>query len=1043
MRIVNFSVKRPVTMVIAIAVLIILGLFTFSKMPVDLLPEMDFPIAVVMTSYSGAGPEEVESQVTDLLEQALSTVSNIKEIHSTSSAGSSFVITVFNWGTNLDSAIIDIRESIGMVEGYLPSGSEKPMVFKMDPNMMPVIQMGISGGDSLGQLQDIAEDLIEPRLTRIPEVASVIITGGYDREVKVEVDPVKLENYGLSISQVSNMLMAENFNMSGGKVEQGGREYFVRNLQQFESIDDIKNVAILSSTGNTLYLKDIANVTDGYKDMSQLTRVNGQEAVGIHIMKQSDANTVKACNAVVKEMDRIKQDLGVDIDYQVVMNQADYINDSLDNTKSMIIQGAILAMLVLFLFLRNVRSTVIIFTSIPLSIVATFTLMYFSNYTVNLITMGGLALGIGRIIDDSIVVFENIYRHRNLGLPPMEAAIKGTSEVGGAVIAATTTIIAVFLPIVFVEGLASLLFKPLAITVSIAIFSSLLVALTVIPLMSSRMLTDKAMEKKDNIVANATRSFGHWLDNLGERYKALLSKALERRRRVIIIVTVLMIGSFAAIPLIGAEFLPRMDSGEISVSIEIDQGSKLTDADQIVAQVEEQVRSIEEIDLIFTSVGSSSNMMMDSGDSADNSVLYIKLVPLNERNRSVDTVAEEIRLKLADIVGAKISVGAMDATSMMASGGGPISVQIRGDDLNVLRDLSDDVAEIIKGIPGTREVEASLTDGQPELQVRIDRQRAAAYGLTPMQVSNEIKAAMEGMVATRYKVEGEEIDVRVKFAHQEEKDLDYLSNITIPTPSGVFVKLSQLATFETAQGPVSIDRTDQVRIATVSASLLNRDLKSVIEDIQAQTDELPLPAGYTIDFGGDNQEMMESFASLAVALLLALILVYSVMAIQYESFFNPFIIMFSVPTSIIGIVLGLLITGRSFSVTAFIGIIMLVGIVVSNAIIFVDYLKQLIEGGMERDAAILEAGRVRLRPILMTAFSTILAMLPLAIGLGEGAEVQAPLATVVIGGLLVSTLVTLVLVPVIYTIFDDWGQSIRRKFGLDIVDKDDTEVFKS
>ena len=1029
MRIVNFSVKRPVTMIISVAVLMILGFFTFAKMPVDLLPKMDFPIAVVMTTYTGAGPEEVESQITKPLEQSLNTLSNVKEIQSVSGAGSSFVIISFNWGTNLDSAIIDIRENIGFIERFLPSDSDKPMVIKMDPNMMPIVQMGISGGDSLAQLQDIASDIIEPRLTRIPEVASVIITGGFEREVQVAVDSVKLENYGITLSQVTNMLMAENFNASGGKVEQGGREYFVRNLQQFETVEDIENVAILTATGNTLYIKDIAMVTDGSKDVTQLTRVNGTDAVGIHIMKQSDANTVNTSAAVIKEMEKIKKELGATVDYEIVMDQAEYINFSLDNTKKMIFQGAILAMLILFFFLRNVRSTIIIFTAIPLSIIATFIMMYFSKNTINLLTMGGLALGIGRIVDDSIVVFENIYRHRTLGLSPMEAAVKGTSEVGGAVIASTTTIIAVFLPIVFVEGLASVIFKPLALTVSMAIFCSLIVALTIIPLMSSRMLTDKSMEPKDNIVANATRKFGSWLDNLGEHYKVFLAKALRRRRRVVIIVTVLMIGSLAAIPFIGAEFLPAMDSGEIAISVEIDKGSKLEDADLIATEVEGILHDIPEIDLIFSSIGSDANMMMGADGGADTSTIYVKLVALNERKRDVNTVAEDIRVKLADIAGAKISVSGMDATSMMAGGGGPINVQIRGDDLNILKELSEEVTQIVKHTSGTREVVASLTDGQPEMQVKIDRQRAAAYGLTPMQISNEIKSAMDGSIATRYKAEGEEIDVRVKYLTTEEKDIDYLSNLAIQTPMGFFVKLSQLASFDIAQGPISIDRIDQVRIATVSASLLNRDLRSVVEEIKLKTDEIALPAGYTIDFGGDNQEMMESFASLAVALLLALILVYSVMAIQYESFFNPFVIMFSVPTAIIGVVLGLLITGRSFSVTAFIGLIMLVGVVVSNAIIFVDYLKQLRERGIERDEAIIETGRVRLRPILMTAFTTILAMFPLALGIGEGAEVQAPLATVVIGGLLVSTVVTLVLVPVVYSIFDDWGQGFRRRFN--------------
>jgi len=790
-------------------------------------------------------------------------------------------------------------------------------------------------------------------------------------------------------------------------------------------------VAILTPTGASLRLGDIATVTDGYKEMEQYTRVNHKEAVGIHIMKQTDANTVKTSELVRKELAKIQQERNLDFEVDVVYDAASYVQQSINSTIRMIFEGALLAVLVLFLFLRNMRSTFIIFTSIPLSIIATFIMMYFYGTTLNLITMGGLALGVGRIVDDSIVVFENIYRHRSLGLSPMEAAITGASEVGGAILAATMTFIAVFLPMVFVEGLASIVFSPMAMTISFAILCSLFVALTIIPLMSSRILTDQSMQRTrtgSGRIFNIMQGFGNWIDNLGERYKVLLQACLNHRRRVIIIVTLLMVASCAAIPLVGAEFLPTTDSGEISVSIETDKGSSLDDTDEIVRQVEARILDIPEVETVFTSVGSTGTMLMSMGGGSNNSTLYVKLCPKNERQRGVEMVAEEIRQKLAGLAGAKYSVSVMDATSSMGSTA-PVVVQISGDDLDVLKELSVEVADIVRSTPGTREVTSSLTDGNPEVQIRIDRDRAAAYGLTPMQVASEIKSAMDGTVATRYKVEGEEIDVRVSYASGSYNDMDYLTNMTILTPQGAVVKLSQIATFELAQGPVQIIREDQVRKAEVSAELLNRDLNSVMTDIQARVAQMNLPAGYEISYGGENEEMMESFASLAVALLLAILLVYAVMAVQYESFFNPFVIMFSVPTCIIGVVFGLLVTGRAFSITAFIGVIMLVGIAVSNAIVYVDYLKQLRERGMERNAAIVEAGRVRLRPILMTAFTTILAMLPMAIGLGEGAELIAPLATVVIGGLLASTLITLVLVPVVYSIFDDWGQKISARFS--------------
>jgi len=1032
MSLIKFAVNRPVTMIIMVSVLLILGFFTYSKLTVDLLPEMELPVAAIITSYGGAGPEEVESGVTKLLESALTTVSNVDTIQSISTAGQSIIIMMFKWGTDMDAAGIEIKDSIGYVEGFLPSGVEDPMVVKMDPTMMPIMQIGVSGED-LEQVQEIAEEVIEPRLSRIPEVASVIITGGQDREVKVEVDPVRLENYGLTLSQVAQVLQMENFNMSSGKVTRGDREYYVRNMQEFETVEDIRNVAILTPTGASLRLGDIATVTDGYKEMEQYTRVNHKEAVGIHIMKQTDANTVKTSELVRKELAKIQQERNLDFEVDVVYDAASYVQRSINSTIRMIFEGALLAVLVLFLFLRNMRSTLIIFTSIPLSIIATFIMMYFYGTTLNLITMGGLALGVGRIVDDSIVVFENIYRHRSLGLSPMEAAITGASEVGGAILAATMTFIAVFLPMVFVEGLASIVFSPMAMTISFAILCSLLVALTIIPLMSSRILTDQSMQRTrtgSGRIFDIMQGFGHWIDGLGERYKVLLQACLNHRRRVIIIVTLLMVASCAAIPLVGAEFLPTTDSGEISVSIETDKGSSLDDTDEIVRQVEARILDIPEVETVFTSVGSTGTMLMSMGGGSNNSTLYVKLCPKNERQRGVEIVAEEIRQKMAGLAGAKYSVSVMDSTSSMGMGSSsPVVVRISGDDLDVLKELSTEVADIVRSTPGTREVTSSLTDGNPEVQIRIDRDRAAAYGLTPMQVASEIKSAMDGTVATRYKVEGEEIDVRVSYASGSYNDMDYLTNMTILTPQGAVVKLSQIASFELAQGPVQIIREDQVRKAEVTADLLNRDLNSVMTDIQARVAQMNLPAGYEISYGGENEEMMESFASLAIALLLAILLVYSVMAVQYESFFNPFVIMFSVPTCIIGVVFGLLVTGRAFSITAFIGVIMLVGIAVSNAIVYVDYLKQLRERGMERNAAIVEAGRVRLRPILMTAFTTILAMLPMAIGLGEGAELIAPLATVVIGGLLASTLITLVLVPVVYSIFDDWGRKISARFS--------------
>jgi HAE1 family hydrophobic/amphiphilic exporter-1 len=1031
MKIVNVAVKRPVTITILVSVVILLGIFTLSKMGLNLLPDMKFPVAVVMTTYTGAGPEEVE-QVSKTLENSLAGVSNIESIQSISQSGSSIVVLQYNWGTNMDAAMADIRDKLSVIESYLPSDVEKPMIFKMDINSMPVLSMGVTGGEdmSLAQLQTLAEDVIEPRLSRLPGVASVYVTGGMEREIKVEVDPVKLQNYGLSLSQVNAALQAENFNMSSGNVAEGQRKYYVRSLQQFESIDDIKQVAISGSGSGAIYIGDVAAVTDGFVDDRQITRVDQGEAIGIHCMKQSDANTVEACKEVKKEIAEIEKELGVDLDVKFTIDQSEYIEQSLDNTKKMIVEGALMALIVLFLFLRNMRSTLIVFTAIPLSIVATFILLYFNGSTLNLITMGGLALGLGRMIDDSIVVFENIYRHRTLGLSPMDAAITGASEVGTAVLASTLTMIAVFLPIIFTEGIASIIFKPLALTVGFAVACSLFVALTVVPLMSSRMLTDHSMTKKDKggRVYRLTEGFGNWLDNLGERYKKMVAWSLGNRKKIIIGVTVLMLVSCAGIPLVGAEFMSSMDSGEISISLEMDRGTTIENTTQVVNKMEKLLADIPEVTTIFTSIGSSGNMAMNNSVQGDKAAITVKLVPKDDRDKSVEVVTDEIRQMMADIPGAKIKVS-VASTFSMGNSTADVAIQIKGDDLDVLRDISSQVSDIVRKVPGTREVASSLANGTPEIQIKVDRQRAATYGLTPAQVSSAIRNAMAGSVATTYKVGGDDVDIRVRYSKQNHQDFSYLMNINIPTATGAQIALAQIADFELAEGPTSITRVDQVRQAEITAALLNRDLKSVINDIQAQINEkVDLPTGYMIEYGGTNEEMVDSFKSLALALLIAIILVYAVMAIQYESFFTPFIIMFSVPTCLIGIVGGLLITGRTFNVPAFIGMIMLVGIAVANAIVLVDYINRLIDRGIDRNQAIIEAGRVRLRPILMTALATILAMLPMATGLGEGAETQAPMATVVIGGLIASTFITLLLIPVVYSLFDDWGKKIRKKF---------------
>lgn len=1024
-RIAQFAINRPATIIILIAALIIIGVMNVTQMPTDLLPEMDLPYAAVITTYPGAGPEEVEEQVSKPIENAVATVSDIDTLMSQSSANSSMVIIGFNYGTNMDSAMADIRDKISMAESYLPDEVDKPMVMKIDPTIMPVMAVTIGSDQlSLAQLQTIAEDNIEPRLARISSVASVTILGGLEREVRIAVDPVKAQNYGLSLNQISSFLKSENYNMSSGDISYGERKYFIRSLQEFENVEDIGQVALTTATGSKIQLKEVAAITEGYKEVEQLTRVNQKAAVSLLVQKATDGNTVEACSGVKAEMEKIQNEIGDKVKAEIVMDQSKFINESINSTARTLMEGALLAVLIIFLFMRNLRSTVIVGMAIPLSLMATFIVLFYNGSTLNSITLGGLALGIGRMIDDSIVVFENIYRHRSLGLPAREAALKGTSEVGGAVLASTLTLIAVFLPIGLTGGISGVLFKPLALTICVAIACSLLVSLTVVPFMSSRMLTDKAMERQDagrGFVSGQFHRLADWLDGLGEKYKIWLAWTLGHRRLVMLSVVVLIVLALGMSPLVGAEFMPKSDSGQIDITLEADKGSRLEDVDKLAAQVETKLSKNPAVDIIYASVGSSGATASMSG--SNEASFMVQLVPKSER-KGAEQVAEEIRQSLKDISGAKTTVTASSGISM--GSGGAVALNIRGDDLDTLRTLSKQVVDIVEKVPGTRNVSSSLEDGNPEVQIRIDRQRAMAFGLTPAQVSSEIKMAVDGTTVSKYRSDGSEIDVTITSNKKESSDMDTLKQLTILTAQGS-IPLNEIASFELSTGPVQIDREDQTRQGTISCDLLNRDLNSVTKDIQAGISALKLPAGYSIDFGGENEQMMEAFSSLLLALIMAVLLVYVVMVVQYESFRDPFVIMFALPGAVIGIVLALLVTQRAFSVNAFIGIIMLIGIAVANAIVFVDYLKQRLEAGMERTEALLETGRVRLRPILMTALATILAMIPLAIGLGEGSETNAPLATVVIGGLIAATFVTLFLVPVVYSILDDWGQKFKKK----------------
>ncbi|MDO9534814.1 MAG: efflux RND transporter permease subunit [Bacillota bacterium] len=1040
MRLSDFSVNRPVAVFMAVLVVLMIGAVSLSGLSLDLMPEMNLPVAIVITSYPGSAPQEVETMISRPLEDVLGTVSNISSISSMSSMGSSIVITEFAMGTDMDFAALEMREKVDMVRGFLPDGAGDPMVMKMDINLMPVLMLGISGDRPLDELKTIAEDVIKPRIERLDGVASVDLTGGLTREIQVVVEAEKLAAYGLGINNVVQALQSQNMNLSAGRATRGSQEMALRVIGEYREVAQIAATSITAPSGAKLRLDDLARVEDGFKDSSGFSRVGDQPSISLSIQKQSGSNTVSVVQDTRRVIEGLRSQLPDDIAVFTVFDQAEYIEQSINNISWNIVIGGLLAALVLFVFLRSLRSTLVIALAMPISVVTTFNLIYFGGLNLNMMTLGGLALGIGMMVDSSIVVLENIFRLREKGLDRIEAAKSGTGEVANAITASILTTIAVFFPIVYVTGIVSELFTSLALTVSFALLSSLLVALTLIPMLSSRLLKVDNVKRNDHegarpngLVSRLVSVTGRWFKNLDGLYRNALGWCLSRRLFTVIIVGALLVGSLTLVPAIGADFMPAMDQGMITVDIELPRGSRMEETDKVVSQVEQVFSSYEqEIELIYSSIGSSGMDGMGSmgGGSSNRGSINVVLIPLNERKHSTTEVVEGVRGQLKAIPGADISISAVDD---MGFGGGmtgaPVEITLKGDDLDRLKILSAEIADLVRDIPGTREVITSLDEGQAEIQLVVNRDKAGVYGLSAAQIASAARTAVEGQVATRYRTGSEEIDVRVRLSEGGSKEFSEIENLMVASPLGFNVPLGEVVEIREVQAPSTIQRRDQVRVVSVTAQLEGRALAEVMEDVQMSvTENVVLPSGYTVVFGGEFEMMSDAFGDLSLALLMAIALVYMILAAQFESLLYPFVIMFSLPVTVIGVIFALFITGSTFSVITFIGVIMLAGIVVNNAIVLVDYINVLRRQGLERDEAILTAGPIRLRPILMTALTTILAMIPLAVGVGEGAEMQAPMAIAVIGGLTTSTFLTLLFVPVMYSLLDDMSRfRLRRK----------------
>ncbi len=1027
MKLSQFSVYHPIFTVMIILIVIILGFVSFTRLPIDLLPDITFPTLTIFASYGNASPEEVEELITRPIEGAMAAVPGVEEISSTSSEGSSRVRVSFAWGIDLEEASNDIRDRLDRIIPNLPEDVERPRLRKFDAASFPILIMGASSDLDPVQTRRIIDDQIKYRIERVPGVASLDIWGGRQREIHVNLQPDKIKALGLPLDLILNKIRSENVDVPAGTIERGNFEVLIRTPGVYTNLDEIRNTVVAIRDGVPIQVKEIASVEDSWQKIRRIVKVNGKPGIRLSISKQSGKNTVEVAQAVFKELERIKRDIP-QVSLTPIIDSSKYIQRSISNVGRAAVYGGLLAVLVLLFFLRSFRSTTVIATAIPISIIATFALIYFGGFTLNIMTLGGLALGIGMLVDNAIVVLENIYRLQESGEKPIKAAIDGSGEVTSAIIASTLTTLAVFVPLVFLRGMSGIMFKQLSYVIAFALFCSLVVALTLVPMLSSKVLrvTKLANPTNKSFGLKLYQMSGQFFINLENRYKKLLHYALDHRLLVLGIAFLLLVGSLLLVRLVGSEFMPSADEGEVRVTGEMEIGTRLGVMEEKFETVAAIVKNeVPEIESMVESMGGASFR----GSGSHVGEMRISLVPQSQRSRSSEEIASRLRKILTGIPGliTRIRTGQGFFLLRMGRGGGDrIQIEVRGYDLETADALAKQVALIVEKVDGVTDSRISRETGTPEEIIIIDRQKAADMKLTVSQIANTLQTFLTGTRASNYREAGFEFWIRVKVKDAEKMNLEDILDLTLTNSEGQPVMLRNVVNVRPRKGPVQIQRKDQERIITVSADISGRDMGSIIADMRENLRTLPVPRGFSVLFTGDYEEQQKAFRELFFGLILALMLVYMVMASLYESLRDPFVVMFSIPLAAIGVILMLFITNTTLNVQSYIGCIMLGGIVVNNAILLVDYTNLLRRRDkMPLREAIEEAGRRRLRPILMTATTTIMALLPLALGINEGGEAQAPMARAVIGGLLSSTLITLVIVPVMYSVFERMGKKER------------------
>jgi HAE1 family hydrophobic/amphiphilic exporter-1 len=1021
------AIERPVTMFMISGVVILLGIMSLARLPVDLMPDISYPSLTVRVSYPGVGPLEIEELVTRPIEQALSATSGVERLESTSSEGSGRVTLNFAWGTDLNEAADDVRNRLDRVRGRLPDEADSPVMFKFDANAQPIMGVGVEGNFDRVTLREMAENDLSPRLERVPGVASVSVEGGLRRQIHVELSKEKITALELPVNRIVQLLRSENQNVPLGEIDEGDRTYLLRSQGQFANLAEIESLVVMTRGGVPVYLKDIAQVRDSTEDLRSFTRINGNPGVRLRVTKQSGQNTVAIADAVRVEVARINTEIP-GLKLSVLDDSSIFINRSIASVQEAAILGAILVVAIIFLFLRNLRSTLIICTSIPISIVGTFALLYFGGFTLNTMTFGGLALGVGMIVDASIVVLENTYRHMEMGKDRMQASIDGSEEVWSAILASTLTHVAVFVPLLFLSGVSSILFKQLSYVVMFSLSMSLFVAVTIVPVLCSRVLKPPvhAGDRK-GVIGRLFSVSERALEGMDDSYRRILHKALMHRPTVLGLGTALVVAAVLILPTIGYELMPVADEGEVSVTAELPVGTRIERAHDVAVRLESLIEEyVPEKEIIITQAGSGG-----FGGSASRSQATIRLVNKEKRTRTSEEIARDLNRKLTGVIpGVIISTRASGGNSamnrLMGGGDSRLALEVRGDDLQQAREISQAAKNLMDKIPeAVRNARISREEGRPELAIEVDRPKAALLGLSVTNVADSIRTNVAGTQAAFFRQHGNEYPIIVRLREEDRERVEDINDVLINAPTGQVMQAKNLMTMRNQSGPTEIQRKNQERILRVTAEP-EIALSEAVKAVNERMGEVRVSPQFQVGFGAEVEEQERAFKQLQMMLILAVVLVYAVMASQYESLRDPFIIMFSVPLAAIGVVLALKLTNTTFSLQAYIGVIMLAGIVVSNAILLVDYTNVLRRrDGMALRAAVEQAGRTRLRPIIMTTLTTILGLVPMALALGDGAELQAPLARVVIGGLTASTLITLVFVPTVYTLFEEGWKGLR------------------